>query len=104
MEHTLNTTRPRRFDCYPQSDGSAVVILRENIQKGWHDNEDGATAEFWAADEVQAITDLPESEIEANFDALWVRGETESKTVEERIAELEELLDATMAVALGEEE
>ena len=104
MEHTLNSTQPRRVEYWPQSDGTAVVILRENIEKDWYDNEDGTSVEFWRSDEVQAVTDLPESEIEANFDALWVGAETASKTLEERVVEREELLDATMAVALGEEE
>ena len=81
----------------------AVVYLRENIVHDFHDEQDGEAIEFWRADEVVTTTDLPESEIMDNFDALWVKGVTESKDVCQRLSEIEAALDATMAVVLGEE-
>ena len=100
MEKTYSAVEPPRISYHPQHDGTAVVLLHENIEKDYYDHPDGTSDEFWTADEVCVVTDLAESEIEANFDALWVNGETSGKTLEERVSELEALLGDTIDTIL----
>lgn len=100
MEKTYSSEELAPIEYYPQPDGKALVVLRENIEQNYRDNDDGTSFAFWQADEVQVVTDLAEDEIEDNFDALWVRGVTESKTVEERLAEIEENQDIIIAAIL----
>ncbi len=103
MEKTYSSELLERFAYHPLPDGTAIVYLRENIEKDVVDNIDGDGCEFWTADEVMVKTSLPPEKIEENFDALWARAETDGKSVEERLANVEEMLDATMAVVLGTE-
>lgn len=100
MELSLSSVPLERIDYYPLNDGTALVILRENIEEDYRDNADGTSDAFWRADEVKVVTTLPEDEIEANFDSLWVEGETASKTLEQRLAEIEALLGATIDTIL----
>lgn len=101
MRRTYSSTPLERI-AYFGRDGKADVYLRDNIETHAVENEDGVVEVQYIADEVHVETDLPESEVEQNFDALWVKGETESKELSDRVAELESLLDATIAVVLGE--
>lgn len=103
MERVHSSGELGRFTYHWLDDGSAIVYLRDNIEHVTVEGE-GETYEEWVADEVVTRTDLPIGDIEENFDALWVKGETESRGIESRLAAVEELLDATMAVVLGEEE
>lgn len=101
MRKTYSSALLERI-AYFEHDGKADVYLRDNIEMRTTENEDGVAEVEYVADEVHIETNLPESEIEQNFDALWVKGETESKDLSDRVAELENLLDATIAVVLGE--
>ena len=103
MEKVYSSERLERFTYHPQADGTALVYLRENIEEDYADRPDGESEAFWCADEVVTVTDLAEDEIEDAFDELWVKGITESKTLEERIGEVEEITEALVAMALGEE-
>lgn len=100
MRKTYSSEQLESFTYNLLNDGNAVVHLRDNIDfiEGT-DGEEGT----WVADEVVTTTDLPESEVADNFDALWVKSETEAKPVTQRLSELEELSDAMMAIILGEE-
>ncbi|MBP3884244.1 MAG: hypothetical protein J6D54_04825 [Olsenella sp.] len=84
-------------------DGTAIVYLRDNIEHLTVET-DGGTTEEWVADEVEVRVDMSREEVEEAFDQLWVKGETESKPLSQRVEEIEELLDATIAVVLGEDE
>lgn len=99
MEKTYSSEELEAIKYYPQLDGTAVVLLRDNIEQV--ETEDGT---YWQADEVSVTTDLTEAEVEDDFDALWVEGETASKPLAQRVSELEELSDAMMAIILGEDE
>lgn len=101
---TYSSEPLERFAYYPQGDGTAIVLLRDNIEQDAHDESDGSTVTFWQADEVVVRTDLPLEAIDDEFDVLWVRAEAEAKPLAQRVRELEELLDATIAVVLGEDE
>ncbi|MBP3883624.1 MAG: hypothetical protein J6D54_01625 [Olsenella sp.] len=103
MDRTISSEPLESFTYQPQGDGTAVVHLRDNIGQDVYDNPDGEGTEFWYADEVVVTTALPEDEIEENFDRLWVQAETAGKSIEERIAEMEETQDAILSVLLGEE-
>lgn len=103
MQKTYSSERLERFTYHPQADGTAVVYLRDNIEQDVADSPEGESMEFWKADEVMTVTELGRDEIMENFDALWVKGETEGKTVEQRLAEVEELTETLVAMALGEE-
>jgi hypothetical protein len=103
MEKTFSSRPIEAIEYYPQRDGSAVVYLRENIAHEVADSPDGGETEFWTADEVVTVTDLSREEVEEAFDALWVKGETESKSLEQRLAEVEELAEELVTLALGEE-
>lgn len=98
MERTYSTQPLERVAYYPQGDGTAVALLRDNVAE--EVTEDGTV---WAADEVQVGTTLSLAEVEERFDELWVRGVTESRPLEERVGELEALLDAAIEVILGGE-
>lgn len=103
MNKVFSSEPLERFTYHPQNDGSAIVYLRENIEKDFADSPDGDGFEFYQADEVSTTTRLGFDEIEDSFDELWVRGVTESKTLEERLGEVEEITEALVAMALGEE-
>lgn len=103
MEKTFSTEPLERFTYHPQNDGTAIVYLRENIERDVADSPDGEGMEFWTADEVMTTTTLPADEIEDSFDVLWVKGVTEAKSLEERIGEVEEITGALVALALSEE-
>lgn len=103
MEKVFSSEPLERFTYHPQNDGTAIVYLRENIEKDFADNPEGDGLEFWKADEVKTMTTLGIDEIEDSFDELWVRGITESKSLEERIGEVEEITETLVAMALGEE-
>ncbi|WP_165170723.1 hypothetical protein [Adlercreutzia sp. ZJ242] len=103
MERTYSSEPLERFTYHPQCDGTAVVYLHENIEKNVADAPEGEDREFWTADEAMTRTTLPFEDVEANFDALWVKAEKEATPFEERLSSVEELIDATMAVVLGEE-
>lgn len=104
MQKTHSSQPLETYVYVPRGGGKqAIVYLRENIEHEVYDEPDDGSIEFWQADEVMTTTDLPESEIKKNFDALWVKAVTEDKGIEGRLAEVEEMLDATMAVVLGEE-
>lgn len=83
----------------PRGGRPAVLYLRENITR----HDDGEGGEYWTADEVRTTTDLPQSEIAENFDSLWVKAVNEGRSLDERLAVVEEILDATVAVVLGDE-
>lgn len=99
MEKVYSPQELEPFTYHPLEDGTALVCLRDNIEEV--ESEDGAV---WGAYEVQTVTELPFEEVADNFDQLWVKGEMESKSLVQRVSEQEELLDALMAVVLGEEE
>lgn len=75
MEKTFSSTELQPFEYFPQSDGTALVVLHDNIEQDTKDNEDGSSYDFWKADEVTVITDLAEEEIADNFESLWALGE-----------------------------
>ena len=99
MRETISTEQLERWVYVSRASQSAIVYLRENIEFVESDEEDS----YWRADECVVETELAESEIEDHFDELWVRASREEMGLEGRIARLEEMLDATMAVVLGEE-
>lgn len=101
MGKTYDTKPLERIVYYPQEDGTAIVELRDNIEQIETDGDDGSSM-TWQADEVIVTTDLPEDLIEESFDSLWVRAETDEKPLAQRVKELEEMLDATIAVVLGD--
>lgn len=103
MEKVFSSEPLERFTYHEQNDGTAIVYLRENIEKDVADTPEGEAMEFWSADEVKTVTTLGIDEIEDSFDELWVQGVTESKTFEERLGEVEEITEALVAMALGEE-
>lgn len=71
----------------------AEVYLRENIEKVDVETPDGKkTQTQYVADEVAFKTMLSKEEVEENFDALWVKAETEAKPLADRIDEIEDLL------------
>ena len=100
MQRTYSSEQLDSVAYFPLQGGTAVVLLRDNIE--YVEGGEGENG-HWEADEVSTMTTLPESAIADAFDVLWVKGETESKPLEKRIAELEELSDAMMAIILGEE-
>ena len=99
MQKTYSSAELAPVAYYPQIDETAVVLLRDNIS--YVETEEG---NYWQADEVSVVTTLTETEVEENFDELWVQGETASKPLEQRVAELEEINDAIIAIILGEDE
>lgn len=103
MEKTFSSEPLERFTYHPQNDGTAIVYLRDNIEQDVADNQEGEGTEFWKADEVHTVTELGFEDIADNFDELWVKAETEEKSVEERLAEIEEITGTLVAMALGEE-
>lgn len=100
MRKTYSSEQLESYTYNPLGNGTAVVLLRDNIEfvEG-SDGEEGT----WQADEVQLVTDLEEDKIADNFNQLWVAGETDEKPVKQRLSELEEVSDAMMAIILGEE-
>lgn len=100
MQRTISSEPLEAVEYYPQRNGTAVVLLRDNIEF-----VEGAEGEngTWQADEVQVVTDMAEADVADNFDQLWVEGETDSKPVKQRLSELEEVCDAMMAIILEEE-
>lgn len=87
----------------PQSDGTARLWLRRNIERSSVDPQDGGEPyDEYSAEEVQLITELPESEVLGSFDRLWARAEAEAKTVGQRVDEVEDVIDAIIEVLLGE--
>ena len=104
MEKTFSSEPLERFTYHPQNDGTAIVYLRDNIEQDVADSPEGEGTPFWSADEVHTVTTLGYDEIADNFDQLWVRAETEEKSVEQRLAEVEEITGTLVAMALGEEE
>lgn len=99
MQRVHSSEPLRRFTYNWLDDGSAVVYLRDNIEEVTVESEEGTYKE-WIADEVVVETTLCVDEIEENFDVLWVQGENRDRGIEARLATVEELLDATMAVVL----
>ena len=83
------------------SDKPAVVYLRKNIEHDVHDEPDGDHIEFWQADEVIAFTNLPESEIMENFDALWYEAERSEMTESEWRADIDSAILDLMEMAVS---
>ena len=100
MERIMSSSALLPVSYHPQDDGTAVVYLRENIEKDAKDNPDGTSYEFWTADEVHGVASLPESEVDAHFDELWVKFANEGRPFSERIAYLESLVDDITGVVL----
>lgn len=103
MQKTFSTNPIERvtyFDHFPRP---AEVYLHENIEQVEIVHSDGETETQWTADEVYIKTHLSKQEVEENFDAIWVKAETEAKTQGERIEELEtlvgDLIDVVLEVA-----
>ena len=75
MRKVFSSEELQQIEYYPQSNGKAVVYLRDNIEQNARDNDDGSSFDFWQADEVEVVTDVPEGEVADNFDDLWLEGE-----------------------------
>lgn len=86
-----------------EGDQLADVWLHDNIEEVESQTEEGATYKEWVADEVHFKTALTKSEIEENFDSLWVKAEYEQRPLEQRITDLEALMDETISLVLGGE-
>lgn len=101
MEKEYSSKPMLPWEYYPQHDGTAVVVLRKNIERDVKDNDDGTSYEFWKADTpLFTVTDLPLTEIEANFDALWYQAEREQMTDAQWRADIESaLLDLMEVIA-----
>lgn len=99
MQRVHSSEPLARYTYHWLDDGTAVVYLRDNIERTTVETEEGVSEE-WSADEVVVETRLGVDQISQNFDALWVMGENRDRGLEARMATVEELLDATMAVVL----
>lgn len=73
--------------------GKAHVCLRKNIHQETveqHDAENGTTKYTqWVADEKQIFTTLSESDVEKQFDLLFLLADTPKPTIEERVTDME---------------
>lgn len=85
MQKTYYSTEPEKILYLPQSDGTAEVYLRKNIEQ----TEDG-----WVADEVQIRTRLTELEILTQFDSYFV------EEIETTIEDLVEAIDILTGIVL----
>lgn len=76
--------------------GKAHVCLRKNIQQETveqHDAENGTTEYTqWVADEKQIFTTLSESDVEKQFDSLFLSADIPKPTIEERLSALEDAI------------
>lgn len=100
MEQTMSSKPLKRVAYFPQDDGTAIVYLRENIEKSIEENQDGTSYESWLADEVHGVTSLPESEVETRFDELWVKFANDERSYSDRLAYLEAIVDDLTGVVL----
>ena len=80
MRKVFSSEELQPIEYYPQSDGTAVVYLRDNIEQDAKDNDDGTSFDFWKADEVEVVTDLAEGDIAESFETLWLEGEAQEYT------------------------
>jgi hypothetical protein len=85
MQKTYFSTEPEKILYQPQSDGTAEVYLRKNIEQ---------TEEGWVADEVQIRTRLTEREILAQLDSYFV------EEIETTIGDLVEAIDILTGIVL----
>ena len=81
----------------------ADVYLRDNIEEADIELAEGGTQKQYVADEVHFKTDLAKEDVEANFDDLWVKAEYEQRPLNQRISDLEALMDDTISLILGGE-
>lgn len=77
--------------------GKAHVLLRKNIRqetvKDFNDTENNTTERTqWVADEKQIFTTLSESDVEKQFDSLFLSADIPKPTVEERLSALEDVI------------
>lgn len=75
MEKVYSSVELQPVEYFPQSDGTAVVLLHDNIEQDTKDNEDGSSFDFWSADQVKVVTALAEEQVGDNFELLWSLGE-----------------------------
>lgn len=75
MEKTYSSTELQPFEYFPQSDGTSLVVLRDNIERTSMPNDDGSSYDSWEADQVTVVTDMAEDDIADNFESLWALGE-----------------------------
>lgn len=103
MRRTYSNEPIERIVYLPLGNGLAEVYLHDNIRESQSSSycEESCTMAVWSADEVCFQTLLTMEEVSASFDALWVQAETESKSDKERIADLEETVNALVEVVLG---
>ena len=85
MQKTYFSTKPEKILYLPQSDGTAEVYLRKNIEQ----TEDG-----WEADEAQICTRLTEQEVLAQFESYFV------EQIETTIGDLVEAIDILTGIVL----
>lgn len=85
MQKTYYSTEPEKILYLPQSDGTAEVYLRKNIEQ----TEDG-----WVADEAQIRTRLTELEILTQFDSYF------AEEIETTIEDLVEAIDILTGIVL----
>lgn len=78
MERTKSSSPLQRYEYYPQRDGTALVVLNDNIVQGTEQNDDGSSYECWTADQVTVATDMTPVEVAGSFYELWALGEEQA--------------------------
>ena len=93
MQKAYFTQEPGRVWYIPQTDGSAEVWLRRNIEE--IETEEGTQ---WRADEVTFTTRLTEEEVLEQADSYFI------EEPETTISDLVEAIDILTGIIIGEEE
>lgn len=100
MQRVYSMSPLERIAYFAHGSTPADVYLRENIEAVTEQSIFGGEVTYWQADEVQLQTLNSLEEVEENFDELWVTAERASRSLEERVTELEDQLGAAIDVLL----